>query len=79
MCYNCTVLTPLNPSLDAKPGRQGRAIRVYGQWDNYRTNFDDFIDVYLLGIQLNIELVLGATFLFFEYTVSCRVESDIVP
>ena len=53
--------------------------RVYGQWDNYRTNFDDFIDVYLLGIQLNIELVLGATFLFFEYTVSCRVESDIVP
>ena len=26
-------------------------IRVYGQWDDYRTNFDDFREVYLLGIQ----------------------------
>ena len=49
------MLTPLNPSLDAKAGRQGRAIRVYGIVDNYRTNFDDFRDVYLLGIQLDIE------------------------
>ena len=24
-------------------------IRVYGQWDNYRTNSDDFQEVYLLG------------------------------
>ena len=26
-------------------------IRVYGQWDNYRTSFDDFQEVYLFGIQ----------------------------
>ncbi len=26
-----------------------------GQWDNYRTNFDDFRAVYLFGIQTDIE------------------------
>ena len=40
---------------NAKTRPNGRAVRVYGQWDNYRTNFDDFRNVYLLGIQLDIE------------------------
>jgi len=34
--------------------------RVYGQWDNYRTNFDDFRDVYLLGIQADDRLTKEA-------------------
>ena len=29
--------------------------RVYVIVNNYRTNFDDFREVYLLGIQLDIE------------------------
>jgi len=29
------------------------AVPLCGQWDNYRTNFDDFRAVYLFGIQLN--------------------------
>ena len=32
-------------------------IRVYGQWDNYRTNFDDFWALYLLGIQVDNRLI----------------------
>ena len=32
----------------------------YGQWDNYRTNFDDFRDVYLLGIQADDRLTKEA-------------------
>ena len=28
----------------------------YGQWDNYRTNFDDFREVYLFGNQVDIRL-----------------------
>ena len=26
---------------------------MYGQWDNYRTNFDDFREVYLFGNQVD--------------------------
>lgn len=26
-----------------------------GQWDNYRTNFDDFRSVYLFGIQVDAD------------------------
>ena len=33
----------------ARPSRPGRV--SYGQWDNYRTNYDDYLDVYLFGIQ----------------------------
>ena len=25
----------------------------YGQWDNYRTNYDDFLEVYLFGSQVD--------------------------
>ena len=39
---------------NAKTRPKGRAIRVYGQWDNYRTNFDDFRELYLLGIQADV-------------------------
>ena len=30
------------------------AVPLYGQWDNYRTNFDDFWKVYLFGIQVDM-------------------------
>ena len=29
--------------------------RVYGVVNNYRTNFDDFRELYLLGIQVDME------------------------
>ena len=32
----------------------------YGQRDNYRTNYDDFRDVYLLGIQVDNRLTKEA-------------------
>ena len=32
------------------PAVKAGLFRVYGQWDNYRTIFDDFREVYLLGI-----------------------------
>ena len=32
-------------------------IRVYGQRDNYRTNFDDFLELYLFGIQVDMEII----------------------
>jgi hypothetical protein len=31
----------------------------YGQWDNYRTNFEDFLELYLLGIQVDMVLSMG--------------------
>ena len=31
----------------------------YGQWDNYRTNFDDFREVCLFGFQVNTVLSSG--------------------
>ena len=40
---------------NAKTRPKGRAVRVYGVVNNYRTNFDDFRNVYQLGIQLDIE------------------------
>ena len=42
------------------PAVKAGLIRVYGQWDNYRTNFDDFRDVYLLGIQADDRLTKEA-------------------
>ena len=36
-----------------KPGHKSRAISQCGQWDNYRTIFEDFKEVYLLGLQIN--------------------------
>ena len=46
---------------DLSGGRESPAvkaglIRVYGQWDNYRTNFDDFREMYLFGFQLDMRL-----------------------
>ena len=56
----CCKLSGANPS-EPVSGRENPAVkaglfRVYGQWDNYRTNFDDFRDVYLLGIQVDDRL-----------------------
>ena len=42
------------------PAVKAGLFRVYGQWDNYRTNFDDFRDVYLLGIQADDRLTKEA-------------------
>ena len=39
----------------AQPPLRGPGEIVCGQWDNYRTNFDDFRAVYLFGIQMDIE------------------------
>ena len=33
------------------PAVKAGLFRVYGQRDNYRTNYDDYLDVYLFGIQ----------------------------
>ena len=33
---------------------------MYGQWDNYRTNYDDFLEMYLLGIQIDNRLTKEA-------------------
>ena len=41
----------------ARPARPGRV--SYGQWDNYRTNFEDFLELYLLGIQVDMVLSMG--------------------
>ena len=43
----------LHPST-RKPGRQGPGEFACGQWDNYRTIFEDFEAVYLFGIQIDI-------------------------
>ena len=51
---NYPVLSPLNPALEREsPAVKAGLIRVYGQWDNYRTNSDDFREVYLFGIQVD--------------------------
>ena len=42
------------------PAVKAGLFRVYGQWDNYRTNYDDFRDVYLLGIQVDDRLTKEA-------------------
>ena len=60
----CCKLSGANPS-EPVSGRENPAVkaglfRVYGQWDNYRTNFDDFRDVYLLGIQADDRLTKEA-------------------
>jgi hypothetical protein len=36
-----------------------RANPAYGQWDNYRTNYDDFLAVYLFGIQVGVVYLRG--------------------
>ena len=36
------------------PAVKAGMFRVYGQWDNYRTNFDDFLGLYLFGIQVDM-------------------------
>ena len=61
MCYK---LSCADPS-ELVSGRENPAVkaglfRVYGQWDNYRTNFDDFREVYLLGIQADDRLTKEA-------------------
>ena len=57
MCYK---LSCADPS-ELVSGRENPAVkaglfRVYGQWDNYRTNFDDFREMYLFGNQVDIRL-----------------------
>ena len=52
---NLVDMTETNPTRTRKPGRQGRAVRVYVIVNNYRTNFDDFREAYLLGTQLDIK------------------------
>ena len=54
---NSPVLPPLNPN----PERESPAVkaglnRVYVIVNNYRTNFDDYREVYLLGIQVDMRL-----------------------
>ena len=44
---------------DDEGGKYGKANRPYGQWDNYRTNFEDFLELYLLGIQVDMVLSMG--------------------
>ena len=41
------------------PAVKAGLFRVYGQWDNYRTNFEDFLELYLLGIQVDMVLSMG--------------------
>ena len=53
----CCKLPRADPS-EPVPVRENPAVkaglfRVYGQWDNYRTNYDDYLDLYLFGIQLD--------------------------
>ena len=36
------------------PAVMAGLIRVYGQRDNYRTSYDEFQDVYLFGIQVDM-------------------------
>jgi hypothetical protein len=49
---NSPVLLPLNPNPERKsPAVKAGLIRVYVIVNNYRTNFDDFREVYLFGIQ----------------------------
>ena len=61
MCYK---LSCADPS-ELVSGRENPAVkaglfRVYGQWDNYRTNYDDFLEMYLLGIQIDNRLTKEA-------------------
>ena len=43
---NCTVLPPQSPiPLRESPAIKAGLIRVYGQWDNYRTNSDEFMSL----------------------------------
>ena len=44
-----------SPIPERKSPATAGLIRVYGQWDDYRTIFDDFREAYLLGIQLDME------------------------
>ncbi len=60
MCYK---LSCAHPS-ELVSGRENPAVkaglfRVYGQWDNYRTNLEDFLELYLLGIQVDMVLSMG--------------------
>ena len=56
-CWFQTSLTwPKTPQPEREnPAVKAGLFRVYGQWDNYRTSFDDYREVYLLGIQLDME------------------------
>ena len=54
------VLTPsscsqLGAPETRKPGRQGRAIRVYGVVNLYLTFLEDLTDLYFIGNQLDME------------------------
>ena len=54
----CCKLSGANPS-EPVSGRENPAVkaglfRVYVTVNNYRTNFDDFLDMYLFGIQVDV-------------------------
>ena len=42
------------------PAVKAGLFRVYGQWDNYRTNFEEFREMYLFGIQVDNRLTKEA-------------------
>ena len=52
---NLVDMTENTPTRTRKPGRMAGLFRVYGIVNNYRTNYDDFRKVYLLGVQLDTE------------------------
>ena len=52
MCYKLSCADPSElVSGREKPGRQGRAIRVYGGVNLYLTILDNLLEIYLVGIQ----------------------------